>query len=270
VDHGRSRASKRTESAAKILFLLIAILLVGLLGQAAAEPIAPSGTDAEAYGATNAMKATGTVDVEWRGGMGSPEPTGALKTAQVEVVIFTGDRVNQGEFFYRVFTPDGVLHREVRAVMQSSRIAGNSAIGCALVVSDDKFGGGGGGGGGCGGGCGGDEGGCDGHDDSCSDDEGGDTHDDSCSGEEGGCTHETGGETMSASSMSGEMGASGKNRLGQYVVVKLTDNGTPGPGYDQLAWHWFAPAYGATLDVTNGYSGHLCWKTILGGNLMIH
>lgn len=51
----------------------------------------------------------------------------------------------------------------------------------------------------------------------------------------------------------------------------MHDGGTPGTAGDGITWKWFAgddPALPQTTDL--GSWPHLCKKTILAGNLMIH
>ena len=65
---------------------------------------------------------------------------------------------------------------------------------------------------------------------------------------------------------------SGKNcRLGQIIAVKLHDGGTPGTNGDGITWKWFNPESPGTPAIDNCDEWpHLCKKTILAGNLVIH
>ena len=134
-----------------------------------------------------------------------------------------------------------------------------------------------GGSGGMEGGSGGTEGGCSGSDGTTHTDGGcsgsdGTTHTDGgCSGSDGG-THDDGG--CAGGGGSGGMGyrVSGSgSRVGQYLAIKMHDGDTPATEGDGITWKWFAadnpnrPLITA-LDVWP----HLCKKTIVGGNLVIH
>ena len=131
------------------------------------------------------------------------------------------------------------------------------------------------GGGDMGGGCSDgthDDGGCtDGgtHDDGgCTD---GGTHDDGgCSG---GDSHDDGGCSGGGSSGGhGEYHVSGKDpRVGQIIVGKMHDGGTPGVDLDGITWKWFHPENPnlPSIDDIAAWP-HLCKKTIIGGNLKIH
>ncbi len=142
-----------------------------------------------------------------------------------------------------------------------------------------------------------------GTDGGCSDSDG-ETHDDSggCSGggsdmggsdmggsDMGGTEHtdgetheEGGGSDMGGSDMGGtDHGSgseskgnplSGKNcRIGQVIAIKGHDGGTPGVNGDGITWKWFA-ADGEFVPSMDNMAlwPHLCKKTILAGNIVIH
>jgi len=124
--------------------------------------------------------------------------------------------------------------------------------------------------GGCAGGMGGTDGGCGGSD--------GTTHDDGgCSGDDsshdGGCAG--GGSGGGGAHVSGS-----GSRVGQFLAIKMHDGDTPATDGDGITWKWFAA--GSAPEIRSDIAGypdgypedykwpHLCKKTILGGNLMIH
>jgi len=142
--------------------------------------------------------------------------------------------------------------------------------GCGGSGGSGGMGGEGGSEGGCSGHDGTEEGGCSGHDGT---EEGG------CSGhdgtEEGGCSGSGGSGGAGGPGGSGSAGnpASGKYcRVGQYVVVKVHDGGTPATNGDGIKWKWFASgAQRESLPDPGVFvEPKLCKKTILGGNLVIH
>ena len=118
------------------------------------------------------------------------------------------------------------------------------------------------------------------HDAGCSHDTGTDggtddgTHDDGgCSGSDSG-TDDHGGSGGSGTPGGGDKGnpMSGKNcRLGQIIAVKCHDGGTPGVNGDGITWKWFSPEglFVPSMDNMAAWP-HLCKKTIIGGNLVIH
>jgi len=122
-----------------------------------------------------------------------------------------------------------------------------------------------------------DEGGCS-HDDTGGDDvthDAGCSHDDTGGDEGGGCS----GEDDHEGGMGGSPGGadkgnpmSGKNcRLGQIIALKVHDVGTPGTNGDGITWKWFSPeAMNApSIDKISMWP-HLCKKTIIGGNIVVH
>jgi hypothetical protein len=151
-----------------------------------------------------------------------------------------------------------------------------------------------GGTGGMEGGSGGTEGGCSGSDGTthtdggCSGSDGttggcsgsdGTTHTDGgCSGSDG-STHTDGGCAGSGGGGGMGMHVSGSgSRVGQVLVVKMHDGATPAVDGDGITWKWFAAEQAPQiLDIPGvypeGYATpwpHLCKKTIVGGNLVIH
>ncbi len=64
--------------------------------------------------------------------------------------------------------------------------------------------------------------------------------------------------------------ATGKDRTGQLMAVKVTDGGSPGQ-FDTIDWKWFLAG---TITLENVVAAdHLCdngLKVILGGNLTVH
>ncbi len=120
------------------------------------------------------------------------------------------------------------------------------------------------------------DGGCS-HDDGSTTDEGGCSHDDGTT-DEGGCSHDDGtthddggcgGESGSSGGSQGgsDKGGKGKEcRVGQYVIVKIHDKGSPGTE-DGIAWKWYESLDGFVIE---DEPKKLCKKTILGGNLAAH
>jgi hypothetical protein len=113
------------------------------------------------------------------------------------------------------------------------------------------------------------------------------THEEGCSGDHGsgdsgdmgggGCTdstHEEGCSGDHGSGGSGGMGneVKGKNcRIGQIIAVKCHDGATPGADGDGITWKWFSPTgtFVPSIDNKDEWP-HLCKKTILEGNIMLH
>ena len=256
-------------------------------------------------GDNKVRKATGSVELEWKGaekgGDKGNKPDDLL--VFFEVSAHEGNDVipPKGELIYRVLESDFTLHREIIASVDEVSIDMVKRRGCILatVVYDSKGCSGGGNGGhesGCSsGGHDGTEGGCSGEDEGTEggcggEDTGGDEgtiHDEGCSHEttgEDGTIHEEGG-CSGADNPGGEEGGnpgggekgnplSGKNcRLGQVIAVKLHDRGTPGTNGDGITWKWFDPVTAPSmvkLTATGTGAIHLCEKTIIGGNLVIH
>jgi hypothetical protein len=120
-----------------------------------------------------------------------------------------------------------------------------------------------------------DDGGCS-HDDGGTDD-GGCSHDDGGT-DDGGCSHDDGGTDDGGCSGGGGTGGHGAYhvsgqdpRVGQIIVGKLHDGGTPAVDLDGITWKWFHPENPnlPSIDDIAAWP-HLCKKTIIGGNLKIH
>jgi hypothetical protein len=233
----------------------------------------------------NLPMATGSVEFLWKGGdkgsdMGN-KPENLLAFFRFNANAGSTDKAPKGEIVYLVTYPDLTLHREIRAVITDFHIdaADNTKAAFIGVVISDTKGCQGDGNGGHDSGCEGDSGGCGdetgGHDGGCS---GGGTEGGGCSdggsGEEGGCSDGDSGEEGNGSgpgSPGGDMGnpLSGKNcRLGQIIVGKVHDKGTPGI-YDGLSWKWFSPDAAPSIENPSSCTG-LCKKTIAGGNIVVH
>lgn len=88
------------------------------------------------------------------------------------------------------------------------------------------------------------------------------------SGGTGGSTgdHGSGGDSGMGNALKG------KNcRVGQIIVVKGHDGGTPGVNGDGITWKWFSPEGSFVPSISNTADWpHLCKKTILEGNIKIH
>ena len=163
---------------------------------------------------------------------------------------------------------------------------------------DDHSGGDtGGSGGGCGDDTGGTDGGC-GEDHTDGSDCGGDHTDGTVTGEttvdggtEGGCGEDhTDGDTdggCSGDDTGGPGGSGGSGdkpkgnscRYAQRVFIMVYDGGEPGTNGDAIAWKWFykdssnkptfpGPTHPDPVSVLEAW--HLCAKTIIGGNLLVH
>jgi len=244
-----------------------------------------------AAGPAAAPKATGLVQVVWPGGMGRTILPGEEKLAFADFNAFPAatSAPARGAFIYRVLNADSTPHREIIAAVTDAvvDVGQNKAWFAGLVISDVKICGGGScdGADGCShddGGCGDDgshdDGGCSGggssggSDGGCSDG----SHDDGgCSdgGSDGGCSdggHDDGGCAGGGSDggHGGPGGIPGKDpRVGQVVLVKVHDVGTPGTNGDGIAWKWMAP--GTVVDLSLEPK-HMCKKEIIGGNLVVH
>jgi hypothetical protein len=249
-------------------------------------------------------RATGSMELIWKGAtkggdMGN-KPDNLLVFFEFNAHERKGVNPPKGELVYRVLEADASLHREIKAEVYDVSINIDERRGwiLATVVSDSKGCSGDGGGGhdtNCSSGEHDDsEGGCS-HDDTggddathdeggCSgEDTGGDdaTHDEGCSHDDtggddgGGCS----GEDDNEGGMGGSPGGddkgnpmSGKNcRLGQIIALKVHDVSTPGKNGDGITWKWFSPeaANLPSIDDIEDWP-HLCKKTIIGGNLVVH
>ncbi|MGA1238228.1 MAG: hypothetical protein ACO34E_15355 [Limisphaerales bacterium] len=259
---------------------------------------------------TRPSQATGSVEIEWHG-KGGPDST--PKRAFAALAAFPAHLANdpRGHFIYAVLNPDDTPHRIIQAeLFQVTTLPSEQkAWMTGMVVSDEKFHY-------CSGNhdtdtthtedsCGGDhetdpsnpadspdthEEGCSHSTDPAEDDtshDSGCSHDDTTdtSHDDGGCSdsHDTDGETHDdgCSGSSGHDGGSahpnGKDsRVGQIVVVKLFDGGSPGALNDHITWKWFAEPANETelqawLDTDPTLEPKkLCKKAILGGNLTVH
>ena len=238
-----------------------------------------------------ASKITGSVQVAWKGKGGS----GMVEEKLVFVSFDAHESVtsaskkglipSKGLFNFSVFKSDYTPEREIVAkvldVGFSSPLDKKCGWFFAEVISDTK--------------CdSSDNSGCsdsDHTDGGCSHDDGDDaTHDEGCShdtgtehddtGTEGGCDHsdtetdagcdhdDTGTEHDEGSGgKPDDKGGKGKQcRVGQYVVAKMHDKGSPGI-YDGITWKWFENLDGFSV---GSEPKSLCKKTILAGNLTVH
>lgn len=262
------------------LFAALALMIVAL---ASCEDVtAPTGVGtASDDGSTLergwSERATGFVEVAWRGGRGNPALDKRVFAA------FTGregDGVtpSRGLFALSIVNNiDNTRHREFLINLTGVEIQGERGWMVGEVVYDSR---------GCGDGNGhdgGHDGGCsggghdDGHDGGCGG--GDDGHDD---GHDGGCGDDgsggCGGGDDGHDGGSGGNGGPGGNgqggsqcRIGQVIGIKLRDLATPGANGDHITWRWFAPDDPDRPDI-NDITGwpHLCRKTILAGNLVVH
>jgi len=271
------------------------VLLLLIIGTVACNEdltnFAPDGAidsyENEMLKAAKYKKATGSVEIEWMGGgkkseMGNqPENLRAffaLNAQETKMAPYS-----KGEIVFQVTDQDLILHREIKANVFGVKVDTDQkkAWIVARVFSDTK-------------GCNGEDG-SDGHDSGCSDehtDDGGcsDDHTDEggCSDDhtdEGGCTDEhTDGESCADSHTdiesdhaSGSKGSAGKGnplsgkncRLNQIIVIKVHDVGTPGIAGDGLTWKWFMEETAPKIEAYSSWQ-HLCKKTIIGGNLVVH
>lgn len=220
-------------------------------------------------------KATGSVDLLWKGGQGNGQSGDKTAAAEFNAHAPNNGNPAKGEFFYRVYNDDQSLHREVEVDVTGVVVEGEKAWFVGIVIADSRGCAGGPGGGhsggcsgshsgGCAGGHSGGGGGCGGHDTG---------HDDACSGDDGG-THDPGcgGPGGSGGHSGGGQGGQGQVcRTGQYLVAKVHDVATPGVNGDGITWKWFDaddPNLPGIDDTANW--PHLCKKTITGGNLQVH
>jgi len=236
---------------------------------------------------TDVPKVTGSVEIVWKGGDGAGAPDVENRAfAEFGGFEMPAGMAPRGSFFFRVYrvvAPDSlVLHREIEAAATGVVIdpVNHKAYMTAQVIADTKQ---------CmsGGGCDGDDGGIGGTG-GCSDC-GGDTgHDGGCSGsdgethDDGGCagddTSHDGGCAGGGSGGSGGHVSGSGSRVGQFLAVKMHDGDTPATDGDGITWKWFAADQAPQiLDIPGVYPEqyetpwpHLCKKTILGGNIVIH
>jgi len=191
-----------------------------------------------------------------------------------------------GVFLFSVLDAiDSSLHRQITIDIDWVQVdvESNKAWFRGIVIADTKGCGGNGGSGGHDEGCE-DDGGCSGdengdHTEGCSGHDSG--HDSGCSGDdgethEGGCEGSGGQGGQGGQGSNGGGGANGKNcRIGQVLAIKVHDVGSPGTNGDGITWKWFDPdddrVAGQKLENTDVNSWpHLCKKTILAGNLVVH
>jgi len=231
------------------------------------------------------QKVTGSVELIWKGAskggdMGN-KPDNLLAYFNFNAHEGNDKKRPKGELVYQVLETDFSFHREIKADVYGVFIDVGQKRGwvVARVDSDSK---------GCSGDSqGGHDSGCStgGHDDpdgGCSDDhsshDGGCSHDDT--GDDGGCSHDdTGDDEHVGGKGSGSSGGSdngnpmsGKNcRLGQIIALKVHDRDTPGVDGDGITWKWFDPEAAFVPGIENIEAWpHLCKKTIIGGNILIH
>ena len=280
-----------------LLIFLIAFLVTGCHEEFSNTELMPLGDTqimvAPAKG-KKVNKATGSVEIIWKGGekggdMGNkPENLRAFfEFDAIETNSITGAK---GNVIFRVTSEDLTIHREISANVIAINFCEEDSRSwfVAKVISDSKGCNGGPGGEGHESGCSGeDDGGCGddtSHDGGCTDghttDDGGctDTHTDDggCSGSDMGGPGETDSGSMGSTDKGNPL--SGKNcRIGQLIVVKVHDVSTPGALGDEITWKWFAPnsSYNITNSdhkniTVNNSVVHLCKKTIIDGNLVVH
>lgn len=227
------------------------------------------------------LLATGFVELLWKGReKGSDKgnkPEDLLTFLDFNAHEGIRQKSAKGEIIFQVLETDYSLHREIKADVFEVLIdpGTKKAWIVGKVVADSK-------------GCLGNGNG--GHDSNCSagheEPDGGCSHDDTgtdggCSDDDsshdGGCTHENAStEGMGGSGAPGgdDKGnpLSGKNcRTGQIIAMKLHDGGSPGMNNDGITWKWFDPEADFVPGLENiGQWPHLCKKTIIDGNLVVH
>jgi hypothetical protein len=263
----------------KTIFFISAVL-AGFLFISCNSPVEPekiNGTDH--IGKVNA-KATGTVEVLRLANKGNGDPNDKIMIADFNAHEEHEGQDDHGEFIFSVLKTDSTVHRVITIDIDWVYVdAGqNKSWFKGVVISDTKGCAGNGSGGhdeGCeGSGCSGDINGdhtegCTGHDSG---------HDSGCSGDDGE-THEDGCEGSGGQGGQGGNGGGGANgkscRIGQILVVKVHDVSTPGSTGDGITWKWFdtedTRVANQILETTPVDEWpHLCKKTILGGNLIVH
>jgi hypothetical protein len=215
----------------------------------------------------SAPKLTGEVEIVWKGGMGMDSVQAAQpRRAFVSIEAFEpeANRPGHGTCVYTVTDEIGTIHRQIVIDLEGARVdeATAKAWYRGVVVSDTK---------GCAGGSDG------GHSTDCAGDTGGcgEDHDHTS----GGCNaggedegHDGGCSGHGGSGGSGGAQVSGRNcRVGQLFVGRAHDGGTPGVRGDGITWKWFDADNPnvPTLDDLSTWQ-HLCGKTIIDGNLVVH
>jgi hypothetical protein len=276
-----------------LLFTISTLLSVLLLS--CNTPIEPIEKNVPGYLAKEDCKATGTVEVmrannNGSGGQGGNGGGGNNGNQDDKIMIadFNAHEEQDGQPAHGVFlfsvlnSIDSSLHRQITIDIDWVYVEENTnkAWFKGVVITDTKGCAGNGSGGhdgGCeGGGCSGDENGD--HTEGCSGHDSG--HDSGCSGDdgethEGGCEGSGGQGGQGGQGGNGGGGANGQNcRVGQILAVKVHDVGTPGTNGDGITWKWFDPDDGRVANqyLETGVNNwpHLCKKTILAGNLVVH
>jgi hypothetical protein len=242
-------------------------------------PTEPDENEVSGYLYKNHKKATGTVEVM------KLHNNGNQNNDKIMIADFNAHEEHDGQsangtFLFSVLNIDSSPHRDVTIDIDWVYVDGNKnkAWFKGVVTADTKGCAGNGSGShedGCeGGGCIGDENGD--HTEGCSGHDSG--HDSGCSGDDGE-THDDGCEGSGGQGGQGGNGGGGTNgqncRIGQILVIKVHDVGTPGTNGDGITWKWFDPTdervANQNLENTDVTSWpHLCKKTILSGNLKVH
>lgn len=268
----------------KLLRMLVMVAM-GLIIQGCQTPSEP--VDPDKVIENNQMAkmnkiATGTVEVMRMNNKGNGDPNDKIMIADFNAHEEHYNQDDHGTFIFSVLKSDSTIHRVITIDLDWVYVdeISNKAWFKGVVISDTKGCGGNGHGDhadGCedSGGCSGNESGehsegCtghdSGHDSGCSGDDG-ETHTDGCGGSGGmGSEGGMGGD--------GGMRVNGKNcRIGQVMLVKVHDVGTPGTNGDGITWKWFDHDDPNVTNLNSSNVGswpHLCKKTILNGNLVVH
>lgn len=204
-------------------------------------------------------KVTGDFEIEWKGNAGNHNnQTGMASRKGIvsfEAFAPTATKAPKGNFTFQVLQDD-TLHRQIEANVYAVFVHPDldKAWFLAEVIYDSKA---------CAEHGGPGEGG---HDDmgDCDDEEGGCDHDDGSDGHDAGCPGDDADHE--------NVHISGKQcRVSQIVAVKAHDVATPGVDGDGITWKWFVADDQnlPDIDLVNNWP-HLCKKTILSGNLVIH
>lgn len=259
---------------------IISAISVGLILISCNNPIEPEKISEISHIAKINAKATGTVEVMRMANKGNGNPNDKIMRADFTAHEEHNGQDDHGTFIFSVLKTDSTVHRTVTIDLDWVYVDENTSKAWfkGIVISDTKGCTGTGSGGhdeGCeGSGCSGDINGdhtegCTGHDSG---------HDSGCSGDDGE-THDEGCEGSGGQGGQGGNGGGGANgkscRLGQVLVVKVHDVGTPGINGDGITWKWFDPLDERVVDnklesIPVDSWPHLCKKTILEGNLVVH
>jgi hypothetical protein len=243
-----------------------------------------------------APRATGEVEVVFKGGKGSGSGGGARRAfADFNAHEAFAGRPEKGAFFFRVYDEDlSRLHREIEVQVHGVQIVedpikGKHAQFHGIVINDTKP---------CAdsdtgaGGCSGDHGGGGGHDDACSGHSESDHTDDGCGGSDSDTDHDGGscggddhtggscggddhtGGSCGGGSDHGGGGGPGVNgrycRIGQALFVKVRDGSTPAVPSDRIHWKWYNSAAPEAMPSVDEFPWtHLCKKEILAGNIVV-